>query len=193
MSTRSMTEFHFDWDKRTEPGALLYHHSDGYPDFMLPKVIKFLRATAKALKDCGYPYWWDPERVAAFFVLFSANGYSEPTLLTPAKVKVMIQVKTAKGYSDKVMGYPQFQPATDYHCDIEYLYRVFFEEESKLGQARDGFYIQICTASIGDRDDTKEKVEVIGEFASSPEYLTGKYPVYTEEGKVVGALEEAVA
>jgi len=123
MSTRSMTEFHWgslsDLQKfdpslgqNTDYDALLYHHSDGYPDFMLPKVISFLKTSFKKLEELGYPYWWDGERVAALFVMLSAGDYRIPEF----------------GGN----GEPKFHPAIHYHGDLEYLYRVFLVNEGQF-------------------------------------------------------------
>lgn len=77
MSTRCNIEI-YDYDLPDTHNALLYHHSDGYPEFMRGKLERFLKAAYKKLKDIGREYWWDAERVAAVMLLLSVEDYREP-------------------------------------------------------------------------------------------------------------------
>ncbi|RDJ34983.1 MAG: hypothetical protein DWQ19_09115 [Crenarchaeota archaeon] len=112
MSTRCNIEIHDTFNvlgggEQEYLGALLYHHSDGYPGFMDKKLHKFLKATYKYLEKAGHPYWWDSERVAAVMILLSTGDYEAPT--QPALHSFDV---------------PQFQPSLKLHDDIDYIWKV---------------------------------------------------------------------
>lgn len=127
-STRCQIELYTAFEDGTvekKPEAVLYHHSDGYPDFMKPKLERFLKATYELMKKAGHGYWWDGERVAAVMIMLSAEDYSQP--LIPYSTNRPDHY--ASGASmDAVYrpngGIPVFQPACQRHGDIEYLYKV---------------------------------------------------------------------
>ena len=109
MSTRANIELYDGWEESNslgkstiwKKGALLYHHCDGYPSWMGPELERKLKEAEEELKEAGYPYWWDGERVGALIVKLSANG------------------------DELHRGIPAFQPCLDLHGDIDYLWRVF--------------------------------------------------------------------
>jgi hypothetical protein len=118
MSTRCNVEIYDSYP--SEPGAMLYHHSDGYPDFMRGKLERFLTAAYRHLQEAGYPYWWDSERVAAVIVLLSVEDYDEP--LRPFSTDRADRYEPgANKYRHLV---PVFQPCLHRHGDIEYVWRV---------------------------------------------------------------------
>lgn len=111
MSTRANIEFWTYYQNPKNGGyhkpvkdGLLYHHGDGYPEWMGPRLIKALEDAKKALIKAGYPYWWDAERVSAVIVSQDAR--------LPQNVE----------YHG---GIPSFQPCLKLHGDIEYLWRVY--------------------------------------------------------------------
>src|ERR1051325_4043095 len=99
----------------TRLGVRLYHHSDGYPDFMRPKLKRFLPAVYEYLKEAGYPYWWDSERVGAVMILLSMEDYSEP--LKPFSTDRPNDFKLIDGKYPVTCrhqgGVPAFQPCMD--------------------------------------------------------------------------------
>lgn len=103
MSTRCNIGLYYEND--VNPGCLLYHHYDGYPEFMVNKLTRFLNKTIKILSERGVSYWFDPERVGALLVMLSVNNYTDPEMPTKEDV-------------------PYFQPCTEKHGDIDYYYEV---------------------------------------------------------------------
>jgi len=126
-STRCQVAIYDAFDTK-KPGVLLYHHSDGYPDFMLPLLEKFLHKTYEVLKNAGYPYWWDSERVGAVMIWLSSEDYSEPLL--PNSTNRLDHYESGKDTPYRPNGgVPVFQPTTIMHDDIEYLYKVYLKEK----------------------------------------------------------------
>jgi len=122
MSTGCQIEIWDRWNYGApSKGTLLYHHNDGYPEFMYPKLKKFLNASYEYLKEAGYSHWWDSERVAAVMIALSIEDYYEP--LMPIKLP----------HKPKV---PVFQPSLEQHENVEYLWRVY------LGPKDGEFYIE---------------------------------------------------
>ncbi len=74
MSTRSTT--HFVYGDEDKPEAIVYRHSDGYPEGAGADILEFLAEVGK-LKD---PRFGDPSYLAAKYVVFLAdkfnNGYT---------------------------------------------------------------------------------------------------------------------
>ena len=107
MSTRANVEFYTYYEdakstgKKPYKGALLYHHSDGYPEWMGGRLIKALEDAKNQLAQAGHSYWWDSERVSAIIVAQDANS------------------------SEYRKGVPAFQPCSELHGDIEYLWRIY--------------------------------------------------------------------
>ena len=101
MSTRAHIEIidrHDRTDKRCDSLVVrLYHHFDGYPQWMGPELERLITEAKRILKNL---YWWDSERVGALMVALSANE---------------------AGYGSV----PTFQPTCAWHADIDYLWRVY--------------------------------------------------------------------
>ena len=158
MSTRCMVQFHYDNNEKH--GALLYHHSDGYPDYQLLKIVEFLKETYNRLSLFGYAYWWDPERVAAMFVLLSAGSYDKPNLVTQEVFDMsgeqMRQKHLAEGYKDMQEQYPVYQPALNYHGDIEFLYRVYLIPAGQKPDQAPLWKVEVCSANCWDEEDEFE-------------------------------------
>jgi len=129
MSTRCNIEI-YDRDCK-KPGVILYHHSDGYPEFMDKKLRSFLKAAYEYLKEAGYGYWWDSERVGAVLIALSIEDYKEP--LKPFSTDRVSQYKDHKTPHRPDGGVPVFQPCLELHGDIEYVYKVTLGEEGKFG------------------------------------------------------------
>lgn len=134
MSTRCNIEIYDDDCK--EPGAMLYHHSDGYGSFMRPKLKRFLKATYEKLKEAGYGYWWDAERVAAVMILLSAEDYEKP--MDPGSHKatpLFGQPDSAPGDFTKQRpnnGVPVFQPCMRRHGDIAVVWKVRLKPDGEF-------------------------------------------------------------
>ena len=105
MSTRCNIQL-FDKFNIDKPGAILYHHYDGYPPFMKKKLERFLTKINKILCENNLHYWWDTERVSSLMVMLSANNYENPSL------------------PESLNQVPTFQPCQKLHSDIEYIWNV---------------------------------------------------------------------
>lgn len=71
MSTRSTTHFVYDGDKK--PTAIIYRHSDGYPEGAGVDLLRFIEETG-ALRDSR---WGDPSYLAAKYVVFLAREFAD--------------------------------------------------------------------------------------------------------------------
>ena len=142
MSTRCMIEF-YDGDpaKPDEvygPGALLYHHSDGYPEGMVPELTTRLKHAAKS------GYWWDSERIAGMVVAWSLGDLEKPDTNPDNSFAYAMEVERAKRDGKPMpkreryvyWGVPQFMPALHYHGDLAYLYRVYLYHEANASDPR---------------------------------------------------------
>jgi len=136
MSTRCQVQLIDIWGeeekKHQSVGAMLYHHMDGYPEFMGPYLEKMLKAIYEFLEKAGYPYWWDSERVAACMVLFSAMDYDKPVLPEKRKIEedqINKQFGKRKYFNS---GVPYFQPSQELHSDIEYLWKIILLEKGEF-------------------------------------------------------------
>jgi hypothetical protein len=148
-----MVEIYDNYDEQDKPGAMLYHHSDGYPDFMGQKLTDFLDGTYERLEKAGYPYWWDSERVAAMLVLLSAEDYDEAK--DPGSKGTPFFGRRFKSFDDYKKerpnyGVPVFQPAMVTHGDVEYIWKVHLH--NKNGK----FDIKCCEAGNGDEVEWKQ-------------------------------------
>ncbi len=129
MSTRCNIEIYDQ--NQTEPGAILYHHSDGYPDFMLKKLNKFLKESYNVLQRAGYAYWWDSERVASVMIMLSIEDYEVPMLPFSTKRTDYDFNQFSKPYRPE-KGIPVFQPCVSLHGDIAYVYKVRLLSEGQF-------------------------------------------------------------
>jgi hypothetical protein len=180
MSTRCHVAIHDLWDrtldqavKELKPdrkgGILLYHHSDGYPQIQLPKIVDFLKEADRRQTERGYAYWWDSERVSAWMVTLSAGRYVVPELLTEANFKRVCKANKANKYNGNLpMAYPVYQPSFCVHGDIEWMYDVFL---STIPGTRDSnrFDVVVSKAlSIYGKDGREDKMKFVevGRFAS---------------------------
>jgi hypothetical protein len=134
MSTRCNIEI-YDYDLPDTCNAMLYHHSDGYPEFMRPKLERFLKAAYKKIKDTGHAYWWDAERVAAAMILLSVEDYEEP--MEPGRKSDPDPFPVApiplgpaaaqRGRPDN--GIPAFLPCVRRHGDIAFIWKVYLKKD----------------------------------------------------------------
>jgi hypothetical protein len=142
MSTRAAVEFCDVWEDESlpHPGALLYHHSDGYPEAMLPCIQKMLNHVANLVTD-GPCLWWDSQRVAAMFVAWSVGEYQEPDIDPNHNTNLY----NDNGVNGSGWGVPRFQPILKVPPDVEYLYRITFY---RPGEARVSVYKYSRTALL---------------------------------------------
>jgi len=126
MGTRCNIEIYDKWSEDWSCGVILYHHSDGYPDFMKGKLKRFLEKTFEILTEAGYPYWWDSERVAAVMIMLSIEDYENPLL--PFSTNRSNSFEPRDPYRPNE-GIPVFQPCLKLHGDIEYIYRIRLDPE----------------------------------------------------------------
>jgi hypothetical protein len=94
-------------DAGWKEGPILYHHSDGYPDAMLPKLERLFWMAMEALEKQHYGV--DAEEVAAIMVAGSVRSTDVPA----------------------------FYPSRRTHDDIEYKYHVYVDGKRGEIQARD--------------------------------------------------------
>lgn len=104
MSTRAHIELidRYDrTDKLCEGLVLrLYHHCNGYPQWMGPELERKLAEARLVLEKLNKRFWWDGERVGALMVAHSANeGAYSPM--------------------------PSFRPTFTWYTGIDYLWRVY--------------------------------------------------------------------
>ena len=71
MSTRCTIHFHWGHDKEVE--AIVYRHSDGYPEGILPDLQQFFADVVKQTNDTRFN---DPSYLAAKYVVWQANQYA---------------------------------------------------------------------------------------------------------------------
>jgi hypothetical protein len=129
MSTRCNIEIYDSPNGRC--GAMLYHHSDGYPEFMQGKLERFLKATYEYLKEAEYPYWWDSERVAAILIVLSIEDYEQPLKPFSTERDNKYQILGKKEYRPDG-GVPVFQPCMDRHGDIDYVWKVYLKDAGEF-------------------------------------------------------------
>jgi hypothetical protein len=73
MSTRCTTHFVFGQEAGAHSEAIVYRHSDGYPDCMLPALAQFFEAVEQQTKDTRFT---DPSYLAAKFVVWLAGEFA---------------------------------------------------------------------------------------------------------------------
>lgn len=112
MSTRCNIVLH---NNDAEP-VYLYHHHDGYPMVMGPKLEAFVAAIA----DKGID---DPEEFAAEMSRLSCADYMRP--MEPDSDEL---TDDDRALMRTRRGRPHFEHADRVHGDIEYLWRVYLSE-----------------------------------------------------------------
>lgn len=191
MSTRCHVEFMRPVYKKDEKGRYvidetkpatvevrLYHHSDGYPEFQLVKVVKFLEHCSKLVTTTPC-YWWDNERVAAMFCGWSMGSYEEPNLKLDEsnffkyeweKVRKEGKKKSEVEKNGTGWGVPKYQPCSTAarHGDVEFVYQILLtdvDEQGKVtpfGGGRIGAQIECYRTHYGpDMDDDKLVLESV--------------------------------
>jgi hypothetical protein len=157
-------------DKERKDSVLLYHHSDGYPKFQLPKITSFLKEADKRLTSLGYGYWWDPERVASWLIMLSANTYEKPALLGQDGFRQAVRGR-GKYVSGRPTGYPVYQPSMNLHYDIEWLYDVFLTSKPFVHGRKDlNTFTIVVQKAMWNRRLSDDKEEILffeaGRFSS---------------------------
>lgn len=71
MSTRSTT--HFVYGLKAKPEAIIYRHSDGYPEAAGKDLLRFLMEVAETVQDTRFT---DASYLAAKYVVFLAREFS---------------------------------------------------------------------------------------------------------------------
>jgi hypothetical protein len=170
MSTRCCIEIYdgdYDLEDAEKLGkpVILYHHSDGYPKFQLPKLVAFLGESYSRLSQLGYSYWWDSDRVSAMLVLLSANQYDAPNFLGEADFKKATRRNTnglpIQELTKLPYGYPQYQPTGALHGDIEFLYRVSLLRKAGIDLSPEANYKITCycgTDKVGKFEGNAKKL-----------------------------------
>lgn len=90
MSTRSTTHFHFEGESK--PEAIVYRHTDGYPESMLSDLDEFFQDVIA--QTGGDTRFNDPTYLAAKWVVWLANKfskYSSGNLLDFLSVGIMME------------------------------------------------------------------------------------------------------
>lgn len=121
MATRCMIRIHnSEQIGETDQAVLLYHHQDGMPDRMLPKLHKMLAEAYELLRWMERDYWWDAEHVAALLVALSAdtNGLAQFAGLLP------VADGGSEDGENREAAMPEFLPCGRIHGDCEYVYDV---------------------------------------------------------------------
>jgi hypothetical protein len=102
MSTRACVHFCENEDSKAD--AIIYRHSDGYPDGLGKDLQSFLKAVKKNVEDTRFD---DAEYLAAKFVVWQAKRY----------------MKFATG-KKHYLNFISLGIANKDHGDIEYRYKV---------------------------------------------------------------------
>ncbi len=90
-------------------GVRLYHHFDGYPEWMGPELERILSEVRSVLTQHGSaPRWWDSERVGALMIRLSADN----------------------DVDDYYQAVPRFQPCQERHGDINYIWKVYLKSDA---------------------------------------------------------------
>lgn len=136
MSTRCQIEFVLKHGKRTER-TLVYRHSDGYPESIIPDLVKFLKWNKGRNIDLEYLVAnWIYYEKKQFEQYIKDKDYVNRIVVTPENIDTIDNSEMLK------LGYGVCQPKT-LHGDIEYFYRV-----------------TISLVSIGFENNTKITIEV---------------------------------
>ena len=72
MSTRAL--IHFVWGNSKSPEAMIYRHSDGYPEGLGEDLKRFLDEVEKQTSDTRFN---DPSYLAAKWVVFDAEAHCQ--------------------------------------------------------------------------------------------------------------------
>lgn len=99
--------------------ARLYHHSDGYPSFMINKIKNFLNFIKKEGK-CN----WQGEDVAACMVMLSSEDYEFPMMPYSTNKSDRYNISEPEKKYRPNNGCPCFLPCVKNHGDIDYIYKV---------------------------------------------------------------------
>lgn len=111
MSTRCQIGFYENEDiELNNPDVLVYKHSDGYPEGIMPMLVKFLR------KNGAIGRRTDTEYLSAWFLYF----------LIKEHVKEMTPF--AKKYNKDPEDFLGHGISDGFHGDIEYFYAVYPEK-----------------------------------------------------------------
>jgi hypothetical protein len=121
MSTRCQIEFYDEYNVTTETfsecTARIYHHSDGYPSYIVPSLHWLEKLLSKPISNYGTRQT-DTAWVAAEFVV-------QHRLRSDQKTPKHYTTQFAGGYRSHGCVYIDNQ----IHGDIEYLYRVICAEK----------------------------------------------------------------
>jgi len=122
MSTRCCVRIHNPEHDNDCP-VLLYHQHDGYQEFMLPKLEKFLQASYDHLVQRTYDYAWNSSVVAALFVLFSVENHADP--LIPFCTDRPDNPEAPHDKCRPNGGLPEFLPCGGLYDNLEYIYDIW--------------------------------------------------------------------
>jgi hypothetical protein len=100
------------------PTVSLYHHSDGGPGFMGPKLERFMKYITKMVSYRSD----DAETVAAVLVKLSSDNYDGPVEPNTKPVEDWIP-QQSQSLGAKML-IPFFHPTCVMHWDIAYLWRI---------------------------------------------------------------------
>lgn len=122
MSTRSTTHFTFGQQAGAHSEAIVYRHSDGYPDCMLPALTEFFEAVEAQTSDTRFT---DPSYLAAKWVVWLADQYTNH------------QVWNGKDYTPvkgDMLDFLGVGVVTEDPDDIEYRYTVHCDQKDDAGR-----------------------------------------------------------
>lgn len=110
MSTRATIELYNRRRTSTdemidELGVSLYHHHDGDPVHLGPKLEQSIEQAKRTLHVAGKTCWWDSERIGALIISQSVDEQSDYGAI------------------------PFFQPCGFKHKDISFVWRVYIGPE----------------------------------------------------------------
>jgi hypothetical protein len=80
VSTRCTFHFETKVKDQTVTDAIVYQHSDGYPEGVLPELEEFFATVEAEASDTRYT---DPSYLAAKFVVWLAREFTKPTTWAP--------------------------------------------------------------------------------------------------------------
>jgi len=134
MSTRCQIEFKKAYSfkqkngkiKKDEESVLLYRHSDGYPDSVIPDLKEFLKWNGGRTTDIEF--------TAANFIYWSKRYYEEFYYHQPFGGGIDEKGRKAKwsdpqGFNSTLLLGFGICEKDDFHADIEYFYEVIVEVE----------------------------------------------------------------
>ena len=124
MSTRCIVKVHDpEAENQTDCPVMLYHHRDGNPDFMLPKIKRFLEASHAYLVEKWYDTAWNSLMVAALFIIMSVEDHSDPLMpySTDRPDYSSIPFEPCRANN----GLPEFLPCAVLPEGLEFIYDVW--------------------------------------------------------------------